>query len=169
MHESGQQFFFDNNKFLLSFDQSQISADQDPFTFPPSPELLGHGSFISPTLPPSLTLNANALAEQNLYPAQLDQDRFPPLSTDHDLDVWLAEAGGEFYFPSDPPMDFGFKFHDIASSSLPSFEWPAVADIPMPSTAEFSSSSASSDIVNWIGPCPLCHHLRQRRFPTLPK
>ena len=57
-------------------------------------------------------------------------------------------------------MDSGFNFHDSASSSLPSFEWPAVADISMPSTAEFSSSSASSDIVNFNSPlAPLASSL----------
>ena len=51
-------------------------------------------------------------------------------------------------------MDFGFNFHDSALSSLPSFEWPTVADIPMPSTAGLSSSSASSDIANFNWPLP---------------
>ena len=145
----------DTPEFPLSFDQSQLSAGQDPFTFPPNPELLGHGSFTSPALLQSFTLNANTLAVQHPYPAQSDQDRFPPFSTNHNPDVWLAEAVGEFYSPSNPPMDSGFNFHDSASFSLPSFEWPAVADDPTPSTAEFLPSLASNDIVNTNSPPPL--------------
>ena len=104
---------------------------------------------------PQLTLNANTLAEQGPYPAQADQDRFSPFPTYSHPDVWVAEVGGQFDFLGDPLMDFGFNFHDSAFSSLPSSEWSAVADDPMPTTAESSSSSAYTGVVKLNWPVPL--------------
>lgn len=102
-------------------------------------------------LSPQLTPHAHTLAEQHPYPVQSDQDRFSPLSTYHQFGLGLPEADWDFTFPSEPVIDLNFNFHHSACSSLPSFEQSAVADKPTPSTAEFSSSSASSEIVslNW--------------------
>ncbi len=106
-------------------------------------------------LPPRLTPNAHTLAEQHPYSVQSDQDRFRPLLKHDHFDVGLPEADWDFTCPSQPLMDFDFDFDYSACSSLPSFEQSAVADKPTPSTAEFSSSSASSEIVNLNWPVSL--------------
>ena len=150
--------FFDSYESVHSFDQFQLSAGRDPFTFPfPSqnPEFSGHGSFTSPTLPPQLTPHAHTLAEQHPYSVQSDQDRFWRLSTHNHFDVGLPEADWDFTLPIEPLVDFDFDFRDNTCSSLPNFEQSAVADQSTPSTAEFSSSSASSDIVNLNWPVSL--------------
>ena len=106
-------------------------------------------------LPPQLTPHAHTLAEQHAYPVQSDQDRFSPLSTQHQFDVGLPEADWDFTFHSEPLMDSDFNFHDSVCSLLPSFEQSAVADKSTLSTAEFPSSSASSELVNLNWPVSL--------------
>ena len=106
-------------------------------------------------LSPQLTPHARTLAEQHPYPVQSDQDRFSPLSTYHKFGVGFPEADWDFTLPSEPVMDLDFNFNQSACSSLPSLEQSAVADMPMPSSAEFSSSSASSEIVNLNWPVSL--------------
>ncbi len=106
-------------------------------------------------LPPHVTPNAHALAEQHPYSVQSKQDRFWPLSTHHQFNVGFPEAEWDFTFPSEPLVDSDFNFPYSACSSLPSFEQLAVADKPTPSTADFSSSSASSDIISLNWPVPL--------------
>ena len=103
-------------------------------------------------LPPQLTPQAHTIEEQHPYPVQLDQDRFSPSSTYHHFDVGLAVANWDSTFLSKPLIDLDFNFNYSACSSLPSFEQSAVAEKPTPSTVEFSSSSASSEIVNlnWL-------------------
>ena len=153
-----QPHVLDSHESVHSFDQSQIWAGRDPFTFPfpfPNPKFSGHGSFTSPMLPPQLTPLAHTLAEQHPYPMQSDQDRFSPLSTHHQFDVGLPEADWDFTFHSEPPMDSNCHFPDSVCSLLRSFEQSAVADKSTLSTAEFSSSSASSKIANLNWPVSL--------------
>ena len=153
-----QPSLLDSYESVHSFDQSQISAGRDLFTSPFSsqdPEFSGYGSFTSPTLKPQPTPHAHTIEEQHPYSAQSDQDRLQPLLTHDHLAVGLPEADWDFTFPSEPLMDFDFNFHYSACSSLPSFEQSVVADKPTPSTAESSSSSASSEIVNLNWPVSL--------------
>lgn len=148
-----QQPCFDSYESIHSFDQTQISAGRDPLPFPfPSqvPGLSDYDSFTSPGLPPQLT-HAHTFAEQHSSSVQLDQDRSSP----HHFYFGLPEADGDMTFPSEPLMYFDFDFHHGACSSLPSFGQSAVANQPTPSTAESSSFSASSDIVDLNWPMPL--------------
>ena len=100
---------------------------------------------------PLLTPHSHAIEEQYPYSVQSDQDRFWPLLMHDHCDVGLPEADWDFTSSSEPLMDFDFTLYYSACSSLPSFEQSAVAEKLTPSTAKFSSSSASSEIVdlNW--------------------
>ena len=150
-----QPSFFDFYESVISFDQVQASAGRDTFTFPSpsqSPGISGHVSYTSPMLPPQLTPQVHTLAEQHPYSVQSDQDRFRALLTHDHFNVGLPEADWDFTLPSRPLMNFDFDFDYSACSSLPSFEELAVADRSTSSTAEFSSSSASSEIVNFDWP-----------------
>ena len=97
--------------FSPTFHQQQTPAAQD------------HGSITYPTLLPSPALNANTLPERHRYPAESDEDIFPPFSMYYNPDVGLAEAGrGLHFLDDDLAMDAGLNFHDSASSPLPSFK-----------------------------------------------
>ena len=114
---------FDSFEFSPTFDQQPTPAAQDQFRVSQYPEFLDHGSITYPSLLPSPAPNANTLPERHPYPAESDEDIFPPFSTYYNPEVGLAEAGrGLHFLDDDLAMDAGLNFHDSASSPLPSFK-----------------------------------------------